>query len=136
MKAPLVQSTAALSLAVYSMLATSSVPVAATQCGLTAADLKSLELSPSHIKSQAEVDALPDKDREDLCITRAKWNRIKSSGQFQQDDFSYSQQYLTPEEWHAYAKFANARLKAILSKTSEEEWNRFRQKWIKEFNGH
>ena len=102
-------------------------PAAAAECALTAADFKSLQLSNSHIKTQAEVDALPEDKQKALCKTRMQWDQILSSGQLTDDDTVYWPHYLSPGERKAYGALEDASMQVLLGGMSQEEWNRRRQ---------
>jgi hypothetical protein len=115
-----------LSLATLLLVVGLAAPAAATQCILTATDFQSLQLSKSGIKTQAEVDALPEARRELLCRTRAQWNQIQSSGQLP-DDTDYSPSYLSPKERTVYQRLMTAFVLAL----PPEEWTRTRQQILK-----
>jgi hypothetical protein len=101
----------------------------AAPCTLTAADFTALELSPSHITTQAQVDVLPETRHGMLCSTRTHWNHIRSSGQFTDADKEYSPYYLSPDELHVYSKFVDAYIEFhILNSMTEEEWTKQRQR--------
>jgi hypothetical protein len=104
-----------------------AAPIAAAVCTLSAADFKSLELSSSGIKTQTEVDALPEARQKTLCSTRTQWNQIQSSGQFTDGDAEYSPFYLSPKERSVYGKLTDAYTLAHISHLSPEEWDRQRQ---------
>ncbi len=133
-------------LVVAAAMAGASIAPAAASCVLSAADFKALALSPSHIASQAEVDALEGQNiatlgvtkQELLCGTREAWARI-SAGQYDIKTFGpialkISPFYLSPGELTAFNNVEDAWLSVKMKSMSPAQWERLRQQLLDEAN--
>jgi hypothetical protein len=122
--------------------ATAGASTAAASCVLSAADFKALALSPSHVASQAEVDALEGQNiatlgvtkQALLCGTREAWARI-SSGQYDNKTFgpialNISPFYLSPEELTAFNKIDDAWQSGKMKSMSQAQLKRLRQQLL------
>jgi hypothetical protein len=102
--------------------------VSAAACILTAADFEALKASRSGVASQEQIDAKPPHQQTILCATRLHWNRVASGTWVDSDLDEISPHYLSPSERTAFAKMIDASTQAKLSKMSDAEWRRLKQK--------
>ena len=135
-----------LALVVAAAAADASIAPAVAACLLSDADFKALALSPSHIATQAQVDALAgqklaalgETKQELLCGTREAWARI-SSGQFDNDSFGpisqkISPYYLNPAEQTAFNRLDDVWLSGKLKSMSQAQFRRLRQQLLDDAN--